>query len=205
MKYYCLLSLLLLLHSNTYAQSKQILGGPCEGCEAVYEYGDQLLSSETTLPDFHKKGPRLKITGTVYQKDGKTPAPNVILYVYHTDQSGHYAANTNAKGWEKRHGSIRGWLKTNSKGHYTFYTLRPGVYPSRTEPAHIHLTVKEPNKKEYYLDSYYFADDPLLSSKIRSRMRNRGGNGIIELRKEGGILMGERDIVLGENIPHYGF
>jgi protocatechuate 3,4-dioxygenase beta subunit len=204
MKSYFPCLLLIALTSCTQAQSSgRLLGGPCEGCEAIYEYGDRKLRAETTLPDYQREGPQIKITGIVYQKDGQTTAPTVILYVYHTDQSGRYTAPPNAKGWEKRHGSIRGWMKTDEQGRYTFYTLRPGTYPSRTEPAHIHITVKEPNKKEYYMDSFYFEDDPLLTSRIRSQMRSRGGNGIVELHQEGKIMVGKRDILLGENIPNY--
>jgi len=194
----------LILASCNYAQNnKSLLGGPCEGCEAVHEYGNQKLTSKATLSDFYQKGQQIKITGTVYQKDGKTPAHNVLLYVYHTDQNGKYTAKSNAIGWEKRHGSIRGWMKTDEKGQYTFYTLKPASYPSRSEPAHIHLTVKEPNKKEYYMDSFYFHDDPLLTDKIKDLLKNRGGNGILKLKKEKEWLVGKRDIVLGENIPHY--
>jgi protocatechuate 3,4-dioxygenase beta subunit len=201
--YFPLLFLLILTSCSPAQSSKNLLGGPCEGCEAIYEYNDRPLGAETTLPDFYRKGRPIKITGTVYQKDGRTPAPDVILYVYHTDQSGRYTAQSNAKGWEKRHGSIRGWMKTDEKGRYTFYTLRPGTYPSRTEPAHIHITVKEPDKRAYYLDSFYFEGDPLLTSKIKSQMMNRGGNGIIQLDQSGKIMVGKRDLVLGENIPNY--
>src|SRR5215218_6765936 len=66
------------------------VGGSCEGCEAIYETSVPFasLSWVDTLPDFHEEGPQLEVSGIVYQRDGKTPAPNVILYVYHTDQQG---------------------------------------------------------------------------------------------------------------------
>lgn len=201
--YLYLLCCLCLAHCAASQSSKNQIGGPCEGCEALHEYGNRLLTSSVTLPGFDKKGQHIKIEGTVFKKDGKTPAPGVILYFYQTDQQGKYTADADAKGWEKRHGSIRAWLKTDQNGRYTFYSLKPKAYPNRTEPAHIHLTVKEPGKKEYYLDSYYFKDDPLLSPKIRSMMRNRGGNGIIDLKKEGRLMVGKRDLILGLNIPYY--
>ena len=108
-----------------------------------------------------------------------------------------------AKGWAKRHGYIRGWTKTGPTGEYTFYTFRPAAYPSGTEPEHIHVTVKEPNKNEYYIDEVVFADDPMLSKKERSELQNRGGSGIVRPRLENGMLTVKRDIVLGLNIPGY--
>jgi protocatechuate 3,4-dioxygenase, beta subunit len=178
--------------------------GSCEGCEAIFEYEDKILTAVDTLPDFNEEGPKLKVTGTVYMPDGKTPAGDVILYVYHTDQNGVYATRGDEKGWARRHGYIRGWIKTGSDGKYTFYTLRPGTYPSRSEPAHIHPIILEPDGKYYWLGSYYFADDPLLTGRQRNENSPRGGRGaILNLHKEGDVWVGTRDFVLGKNVPGY--
>lgn len=182
----------------------RLAGGPCEGCEAVFEYGDKKLAPVDTLPDFNDKGPKLKVTGTIYQNDGKTPAEGVILYIYHTDQSGRYATRGNETGWARRHGYIRGWVKTGKDGKYTFYTLKPGTYPDRSMPAHIHPIILEPNGKYYWLGSYHFEDDPLLTEKERSPRSPRGGSsGLLSLRKEGDLRVGVRDIILGKNVPDY--
>ena len=179
------------------------LGGPCEGCEAIYEYGDQFLDAIDTLPAFAENEPRLKITGTVLQADAKTPAPNVILYIYHTNRKGIYETRGDEQGWAKRHGYIRGWIKTDASGRYSFYTFRPASYPNGREPQHIHITVKEPGKKEYYLDDFLFTDDPYLTSEIRNNRSNRGGSGIVTPKAEGDLFLVRRDIVLGRSIPHY--
>lgn len=189
--------------SDTETHQRKLVGGRCEGCEAVFEYGEMKLSSIDTLPDFENNKPKLKLTGTVLEVDGKKPAENVILYIYHTDRKGIYAKKGDEEGWAKRHGYIRGWIKTEKDGKYTFYTFRPGAYPNRGEPEHIHLTVKEPDKNEYYLDDFVFDDDPLLSNKKRERLRKRGGSGISRPKMENGILTVHRDIILGRNIPDY--
>lgn len=178
------------------------VGGRCEGCEAIHEYGDKTLSPIDTLPDFHDKGQKIKITGTVYQKDGKTPAEDVILYVYHTNQNGIYPTQGEDSGWGKRHGYIRGWIKTGKDGKYTFYTLKPGAYPGGSNPAHIHLTVKEPGINEYYLSDYLFKGDPYLDES-KPDASPRGGSGLLTLNKEGEFWIGRRDIILGKNIPDY--
>jgi len=186
------------------SDKSQKVGGGCEGCEAIYEstVPFKLLKNVDTLPDFNERGPKLKISGTVYKADGKTPASNVVVYIYHTDQTGNYSRKGNEKGWGKRHGYIRGWVRTNGDGQYTFYTLRPAPYPGRNNPAHIHCVIKEENLNEYYIDEFLFADDPLVTDKERSQ-EHPGGNGIIQLQKQHEMLIGNRDIFLGRNIKNY--
>lgn len=187
--------------NSTHKNSK--LGGPCEGCEAIYEYGDKELSFSDTLPGYEAHVPKLKLTGIVYHKDGKIPAENVIIYIYHTDRKGIYASNGEEQGWGRRHGINRGWVKTDKLGRYAFYTFRPAAYPNRAEPEHIHITIKEPNKKEYYIDAFQFSDDPLLNKSKKSSLNNRGGSGIVTPITNNGILEVKRNIILGLNIPHY--
>ncbi len=179
------------------------VGGPCQGCEAIHEYGDHLLSSVDTLPDFDINTPKIKLTGTVYHIDGTSPAANVIIYAYQTNREGIYQSKPSAKGWANRHGYIRGWTKTNEDGQYTFYTFRPGAYPNQNAPEHIHLTVLEPGKSEYYIDNVVFDDDPLLSKEERHSFSNRGGSGIVTLAPQNDLLVAHRDIILGKNIPDY--
>lgn len=207
-KLYLPLLLALLLSSCGQSQNdpepSHKLIGNCEGCEAVLEYDDQALGPVDTLPDFQEAGTQIKVTGTIYEADGTTTAAGVILYIYHTDQDGIYATRGDETGWGERHGYIRGWVKTGSDGRYTFYTLKPGVYPSGSEPAHIHPIILEPDGKYYWLGSYYFAGDTLLTDRQLSPESPRGGSpGVLELKPEGDLLVGHRDIVLGKNVPGY--
>ncbi|REG83619.1 dioxygenase family protein [Algoriphagus antarcticus] len=200
-----ILVLLFLLSISCQAQTPAdiIVGGPCEGCEAIFESGDKKLSSIDTLPLFLENESKLKITGSVFQKDGETPAADVIIYIYHTNRKGVYQTKGDETGWAKRHGFIRGWVKTDAAGSYTFYTFRPGAYPSRDEPEHIHITVKEPGKTAYYLDEYVFADDPLLTKEKKRNSDNRSGSGIMNPVLENGMMTIHRDLILGLNIPDY--
>jgi protocatechuate 3,4-dioxygenase beta subunit len=190
-------------NGQTRIETTKNVGGGCEGCEAIFEYGDKILTSIDTLPEYENNVPKLKITGTVLKKDGMTPAENVILYIYHTNRQGIYETKGNETAWAKRHGFIRGWVKTGKDGRYTFYTFRPAAYPNGNEPEHIHIIVKEPDKNEYYLDDYLFDDDPHLTKEIREERKNRGGSGIIKPKEKNGILLIERNIILGKNIPNY--
>ena len=181
------------------------VGGRCEGCEAIYENKipfDQ-LDHVDTLPGFDEAKDRILIMGTVYQRDGKTPAKDVVLYVYHTDHTGRYPQKSDEKGWARRHGYMRGWIRTNDKGEYRFYTSRPGSYPNSSNPAHIHVTVKEPQLNEYYIDDFHFADDPLLTSSIRNNKKAKGGNGVVTLQMKNGINTATRNIILGLHVENY--
>ncbi|TBW30018.1 intradiol ring-cleavage dioxygenase [Gramella sp. KN1008] len=181
----------------------RLVGGPCEGCEAIFEYETKLTSVDT-LPDFEEEGRRMKLSGTVYQNDGKTPARDVVVYIYHTNQDGIYPTRGDEKGWGRRHGYIRGWARTDRNGRYTFYTLKPAPYPGRSEPAHVHYTILEPDGKYYWLGSVHFKGDSLLTRNETDPESPRGGtSGLLNLEKQGDIWVGERDIILGKNIPGY--
>lgn len=190
---------------NKNGQSGIRVGGRCEGCEAIYEnkVPFDAMNETDTLPIFSEQGPKLVVSGVVYKSDGITPAPNVVLYVYQTDQTGKYRVTGNERGWGRRHGSIRGWMKTNERGEYRFYTVRPASYSQTGPPAHIHVFVKEPGKNEYYIDDFLFDDDPTLTNEYRDQQRNRGGNGILKLQEKNGFFYGQRNIYLGRNVADY--
>lgn len=186
-------------HSN----ENQIVGGPFENKEFIYiGMPDKINSIDTSL-GWNQNGQKLLITGTIYRIDGKTPAPGVILYYYHTDVNGYYP---NKEGLDRRivrHGYIRGWVKSDEKRKYSIYTVRPAPYPNSDSPAHIHPTIKEPSLNEYYIDEFVFDDDKLLTGKKRKALENRGGSGILRVLISGNLQIAEHDIILGLNIPDY--
>jgi len=186
------------------SRSEKTVGGPCEGCDAALEFGERPLTWIDTLPDFHDVGPKLEVSGTIYHHDGKTPANNVILYIYHTDQRGEYPKKGNETGSARQHGYIQGWIRTGADGKYRFYTLKPGPYPEGGNPAHIHPVIKEPGFKPYWIDEYLFEGDPDITDAERKRLPQRGGPGILKTEKrDDGMLAVKRDIILGLNVPGY--
>ena len=58
------------------------------------------VSWRTALTKKSDADQAILISGTVFQSDGKTPAPNVLIYFYHTDSTGHYGRGNG----EVRHG-----------------------------------------------------------------------------------------------------
>lgn len=201
MKEIKLLSLVILTVTSCYSGYSQQLGGPCEGCEAAMEYTTELHSVDT-IPGYNNSSPQIHLSGRVLDQQGN-PVQGVILYIWQTDREGVYARPSDAKGWGRRHGKHRGWVKTDAGGNYKFMTFRPAGYPDRKDPEHIHLVVKEKGKIPYYVEDFLFADDPRLTPSRRNSLEKRGGSGILNLREENGILKGKRNIILGQNIPNY--
>ncbi|HYP01795.1 MAG TPA: hypothetical protein VER76_16510 [Pyrinomonadaceae bacterium] len=185
-------------------ESNERVGGYCEGCELIYDGMPSQLNWETRIASVSEPGEPMEASGRIYQPDGRTPAPGVILYAYHTDARGIYPPATGANGVRLRHGRLRGWIKTNAKGEYKFLTIKPASYPNSTIPSHVHLIVKEADKNEYYIDDFEFEDDRFLTQQERARRRNYGGSGVVRLtRSSGGVWLARRDIVLGLNVPNY--
>lgn len=191
--------------ANSQQHDFRLVGGPCEGCEAVFEHGDEELTAVDTLPEFESAADKLLLSGTIYEPDGKTPAEDVIMYIHHTNAEGVYPTRGGEEGWERRHGYLRGWIKTGSDGKYSFYTQIPRSYPDRSEPAHIHPFILEPDGRYYWLESIFFEGDPLLSKRtLPAPGEWRGGDtGILELQKGEEMATIQRDIVLGKNVPGY--
>jgi len=186
-------------------RSNKIVGGGCDGCELMYIGMPAKISSVETSPGWNEPGQKLIVTGTVFQLDGKTPAPDVVIYYWQTDYTGHYTPTDDMDERTKRHGHIRGWVKTDAEGKYTIKTIRPAPYPDDVLPAHIHLSIKEPDvENEYYTDEINFDDDQLLIPyKKKHPFENRGGSGVVRILLKDDVQIAEHDIVLGLNIPDY--
>lgn len=189
---------LLWLVTATVCAHEPVIGGPCEGCELVFADIPEHLSSRAFIAPPDEPGQRLRIDGVVRRQDGE-PAAGVIVYAYHTDADGVYPEAST------RHGRLRGWALTDDAGRYRFDTVRPGAYPGRNNPQHIHLHIVEPGYATYWIAGIHFSDDPLLGDRERRRIEDgRGGSGVVEPKRDqkGGWYV-RRDIVLGLGVPGY--
>lgn len=163
-------------------------GAPCGSCHAPEQ-----LSWKTVIPPANEPGEPLIITGHVFKADGKTPAEGIVLWVYHTDRTGYYNAQDDAS-----HPRLNGWMKIGADGRYEFRTIRPGAYPHRSTPAHIHAHVYGPGFSERSIEDFWFKDDPRINEKELKLQAENGGHPVIVDLKRGsdGAWRGERDIKL---------
>ncbi|MBO9595385.1 MAG: hypothetical protein J7599_20960 [Niabella sp.] len=193
------------INEKSHNAANPAVGGGCDGCELMYIGMPKELHAVDTSPGWNEKGQKLLVTGTVFQLDGKTPAPNVIIYYWQTDNNGYYTPAPGMDQRVKRHGHIRGWVQTGDDGKYAIRTTRPAHYPKDVLPAHIHLSIREPDvSNEYYTDEINFDDDPLLIPHFKKYpQENRGGSGIVRVLLKDSLQVAGHDIILGLNIPNY--
>lgn len=203
------LALLFLLPGVTPAAAQAVeevpvIGGPCEGCEAVFLGMPDSIGGSTRLAPLDEPGEPMVIDGTVYDAGGR-PVLGVIVYAYHTNAAGIYEPAPGARGWVRRHGHLRGWARTDARGRYRFITIRPGPYPGRNAAEHVHMHVIEPGCCTYWIHSLHFDDDPLLTDEERRDAPNaRGGDNLASPEREAnGVWHVRRDIVLGRGVPDY--
>jgi protocatechuate 3,4-dioxygenase, beta subunit len=189
--------------NKTSVNNSAPVGGVCDGCDIIYVGMPATINAIDTSTGWHEKGQKFLLTGTVYKKDGKSPAPGVIVYYYQTDNNGYYSVKDEMDEKAKRHGHIRGWVKTGSDGKYSIYTIRPAPYPGTNNPSHIHVFIKEPNINEYYIDELVFDNDKLLTDEARRHFQKRGGDGVLKITTSDNLQVAQHDIILGLNIPDY--
>jgi len=99
-------------------------------------------------------GQRIKLSGTVFKSDCKTPLKNAMVEIWHCDSEGVYDNESDAFNQRAR-------VITDETGAYSFQTILPGKYLNGRlyRPAHIHYRVTEQNSKEL-ISQIYFQGDP---------------------------------------------
>ncbi len=173
---------------------------PCEGCGA--QDAPSTLAWHARIAPNGEPGQPLIIEGLVRTRGG-APAGGVLLYAYHTNANGVYPRRGDETGSARRHGYLRGWVRTDPSGRYRFATIKPEPYPVRFPgigaPAHVHVTVTPPGQSEYHIDAVHFEGDRHLTSAMRARLQNNGGSGIVRLLRAGDTLHAVRHITLNQD------
>lgn len=108
-------------------------------------------------------GDALHLSGTIFQKDGKTPLGNTLVEAWQCDANEHYD-NTSDEYL------FRGAVKTGNDGKYTFKTIVPVPYKASAtswRPAHIHLRISSADHQDL-ITQIYFKGDPYLAGDTSS-------------------------------------
>lgn len=177
------------------------------GCCVIRDAPLVLTHQARLFPD-RPNVERVLIRGVMFESDGKTPAKNVVMYFYHTDETGRYTKRgdepRNSFAWW--HGKQRGWLKTNERGEYEIDTVKPAPYPDGSEPAHIHAVVKSPTQKHCYdIADFVFQDDKLLTAKFWEHTEKWWRSiGIYQNPNYGGVKLTKNNAGLWEGMRNIG-
>ena len=149
-------------------------------------------------------GQRLTITGTV--SDCAGPIGGALIDVWQADIKGCYSINEDCGVVPSQQDlfHLRGRMKTDARGRYTFETIKPAPYEisrERIRPSHIHYKVIVPQAggkactelitQLYFAGDEFISKDPWASSPAaKSR--------IISLKTDSptGLLQGNFDVIL---------
>ncbi|MDQ3124471.1 MAG: intradiol ring-cleavage dioxygenase [Pseudomonadota bacterium] len=169
----------------------------CEGCEASEERAAGGLPSRLAIAGPAEPGERMVLSGRVLAAEDATAVEGVVIYAHQTNAEGLYADGGPETLWSRRHGRLRGWVRSDAEGRYAFDTIKPAPYPDMTLPAHIHLYIKEPGRRPYYIDDVVFEGEFGVTAAYRARSELRGGDGVVRLgRTAQGVWIADRDIRL---------
>ncbi|MCA1636002.1 MAG: protocatechuate 3,4-dioxygenase [Acidobacteria bacterium] len=158
--------------------------------------GPENHSWQTALVSKDEPGEPLVVSGRIFEADGQTPAVGLTLYVYHTDARGLYSEE-DGKGGEPKP-RLKGWMRTDREGRYEFRSIKPMPYPGTTNRRHVHAKVYGAGRAEQWIDTFMFADDPLVLPPVHAHFTEFGKFTPVMVSKLGGdgVIRCVRDIRL---------
>jgi protocatechuate 3,4-dioxygenase beta subunit len=113
--------------------------------ERAQQHRPATLASAARIAPVSEPGGPLVIRGQLLGVDG-SPAASAVVFAYHTDRGGLYDRQENGPhSWR-----LRGWVRTDADGRFTFETIRPGSYPNSNNPPHVHFTAFLANGERYH-------------------------------------------------------
>jgi protocatechuate 3,4-dioxygenase, beta subunit len=113
-------------------------------------------------------GQRIIVSGRVIDEEQR-PIPHTPIEIWQANAAGRYLHERDQHDAPlDPNFTGSGQVLTDSEGHYTFVTIRPGVYPWRNHynawrPAHIHFSLFGPAFATRLVTQMYFPGDPLLA------------------------------------------
>lgn len=145
----------------------------------------QSKAQHLVLVSENEPGQHLIIRGIVYAPDGVTPVSGLQLGVHNADSMGYYCMppseerdhtlpRDNCPDAPPTTARIRGSLTTDAQGRFEIHTVKPGAYPRRNIPAHIHFKAFGAGYPEQWLHDLNFAGDPFLPAAEVDAARQAG-------------------------------
>lgn len=135
----------------------------------------------------------MHLKGTVFQKDGKTPLPNVLIEAWQCDEYEHYDNASDDY-------LFRGAVKTVNNGKYSFKTIVPVPYKDGDDwrPAHIHLRISSADHQDL-ITQIYFKGDPHIKEDPAAASP-QSVNRILEIKKNASnVNVVQFDVVMAKS------
>jgi protocatechuate 3,4-dioxygenase, beta subunit len=142
--------------------------------ERAQQLRPRILTPHARIAAAAEPGTPLVIAGRVLGRDGRSPAPGVIVFAYHTDARGLYDDPRNGPhSWR-----LKGWALTDADGRFEFETIRPAPYPNHRTAAHVHISLEGAGVQRRWA-GLVFDDDPLVSAAERAASTAAGRFGSV--------------------------
>ncbi|GAB3904823.1 protocatechuate 3,4-dioxygenase subunit beta [Kibdelosporangium lantanae] len=127
----------------------------------------RVAATDNDLTLREPQGQRIIVHGRVLDGDGR-PVPDSLVEIWQANAGGRYkhAADRWPSPVDPNFEGV-GRTLTDSTGHYTFTTIKPGAYPWQNHdnawrPAHIHFSLFGVSFTQRLVTQMYFPDDPLF-------------------------------------------
>jgi protocatechuate 3,4-dioxygenase beta subunit len=149
---------------------------------------DLVQSPLTSTIRSDEPGTRLKISGRVSNLNGES-VKNAQITVYSADSEGFYTPRDSiTKSPNEPDARIMGFLRTDARGHFEIFTIRPASFPipdnGHLLPAHVQLIIKAPGYQKKQVQML-FEDDPALDDYWRKWATDEGYPAL-KIEKTGG-------------------
>lgn len=112
-------------------------------------------------------GEPMVLEGVVADAGGK-PLAGVEVEAVQTGADGYYKRGPGGLELGSRLARLKGRVTTGPDGRFRLETIRPGSYPGRSVPAHIHFRIDAPGFDREEL-TLYFEGDPKLPAGSTDR------------------------------------
>lgn len=136
----------------------------------------------------------MKVLGTVYDHETKSPIPNAKIEIWHADDQGiyHPTGSGEVNDYKPEEITLRGFVIANLDGDYQFTSIRPGLYTGRRR--HIHYRIVAPGYRELTTQSYWKGSNRIDIDRTDT---NTEDCRYVDYQEDGaGGIMGKFDIYL---------
>ena len=100
------------------------------------------------------------------------PIADALIEIWHANKDGAYSRTGDARG-DDAACLLRGNVRSDEGGRYSFRTLAPGVYPSR--PRHIHLRIAAPRFRTLVTQIYFPPQDGIDPRLLAKPVKTAAG------------------------------
>jgi protocatechuate 3,4-dioxygenase, beta subunit len=123
--------------------------------------------TKNSIKDHDPIGERIVVHGYVLNENGQ-PIPNTLIEIWQANSAGRYVHKIDQHAAPLDPNFLgTGRCRTDPRGYYKFYTIKPGAYPwgnhpNAWRPNHIHFSLFGLNIAQRLVTQMYFPGDPLL-------------------------------------------